>query len=211
MLSPSEPGWILRWVRFSSKACDPHEPRCLPMGPILVQGLRSAGASLPIFHFPGIFGRPPPPQSKVRFLQYLETRSTKLLDATPRWDHIVNAKTYNSSLSKKFLAIPRGSLADDISNLGRLLESAQGLREELKPLSSEDGAAAVESIAVASCSAAEGALDCAKTCMTMTACFNVVEEFAGSPKGRGMAESLLKKAHGIPEPLRKRLATIAMA
>lgn len=97
-------------------------------------------------------------------------------------------------------------MPDEVSSLGNLLSSAADLREALKGVGVD-----VSSDYEAASIAAEGALQSAKNCMTIVACVNVAEDFASSPKGRAMAESLLKSGMSIPDPLRKKLQAIATA
>lgn len=60
--------------------------------------------------------------------------------------------------------------------------------------------------------AVSGALEAAKRCLLIVACVICVEEFANQPREREMAETLLKKGGGgIPEALRKRLTSMALA
>lgn len=112
---------------------------------------------------------------------------------------------------KSLLASPaRSSLSDNIAEVGLFADSVERMRAGLTTFGSDsDALSSCRSGAVA---AVSGALEAAKQCLLIVACATCVEEFVNQPRGREMAETLLKKGGGgIPEALRKRLTSMALA
>ena len=66
-------------------------------------------------------------------LRNLELMATQVLDITPRWDHVVSAKTYSASMVKTQLLqhSSRGTLPDKISGLVRAKDITMRVWEQL--------------------------------------------------------------------------------
>lgn len=133
-----------------------------------------------------------------------------LMQKTPRWDHIATAKTYNNLLARRSLleSPARKTLADDIAAVAHFQEAAERVRNSFAALVGEEGDDANWQ---SSTCAASGSLEVSRQCMLIIACCNCVEDFSRDAKGRAMAETLLKKGSHIPEALRKKLSTLALA
>lgn len=129
----------------------------------------------------------------------LEIMTSSTLSALPRTDHIVNSTSYNQTLVRKhILENPaRKVLPDKIRDLAMQKEVFEAFVDDVFSVG-----AAVALPEVVGCDAA---LSVANATMSIIAGCNALEDFAGTSRGREMAEHLLAKASGLPEALRKRL------
>lgn len=138
---------------------------------------------------------------EVATIGNLSIRSNNLLQILPRYDHIINAKSYNSRLAKaQLLDNPvRLQLAGAISGLSMQMEATTTLLDDLG-LDRDDEAD----------SSATNAFDIGQRTMTVIAAVNAAEVYKGDARGQQMATALLAKgALHIPASLRKKLEAMS--
>lgn len=147
--------------------------------------------------------------SQAIVLKFVEVCSSAFLSKLPRYEHIITATTYNSSLIKsQILKNPlRATLADRISELAMLKDSAATFVGRLTDDLLEPAPDAMASPEVPPVMlAADAALQMGSTPVASIAACNIIEEFGETARGRDMAAQLLRKgAAGLPESLNRRL------
>lgn len=147
-----------------------------------------------------------PTRPKASVLKSLDIMSDAMLKSMPRWDHLINSRTFNSSLVKRqLLESPlRRALPDRIRDLAMHKE---GIEDYL-----HQAAAEAELPELAEVTASEAALSLANQTMAVIAAANILQDFAGTARGREMAEQMMaRSAQLLPDALRKRSAEAAQA
>lgn len=146
----------------------------------------------------------PHPDPKANLLENLDLQSSDLVASLPRYDHLVNDSTYDSTLARRqILGHPkRSQLANLIGNFGSFRDDCESMLV---------GMFSADLVSSWSCfGASDAALDCASRTSTIIAAINIAEEYKNTSRGKDMAKVLLSRAAPqIPQALRTILQALA--
>lgn len=152
----------------------------------------------------------PPVHRQATLLQYISVRSDNLLKSLPRYDHIVTNRFYNPQLAKRQLLMcpQRPHLANMVSDVGLVSDAIIDSIGKLRAVYPSDNKPDLDSSD--EICATRSALDIAAKTMTVLAGVNALEDFGGTPQGREMAVSILRRSAGLPQALKERLEALSM-